>query len=139
MKIKALLLLPGAIALISTIAPIIPTFNDVAVAQYSGKQKRGMKQLNLTDAQKAEMRKIRQSTRQQIDAILTAEQKEQLRAAKQQRQRANLNLTSEQRTRMEAVRQDAKRQMEALLTNEQKQQLEAMRQQMRQRRQQSQR
>jgi len=43
-----------------------------------------MKNLNLTDAQKQQMRQIRTSTRQQIEAILTAEQRQQLEARRQQ-------------------------------------------------------
>jgi len=43
-----------------------------------------MKNLNLTDAQKQQMKQIRTSTRQQIEAILTAEQRQQLEARRQQ-------------------------------------------------------
>lgn len=140
MKVKPLLLLPGAIALIVAASPFMPSFTDVAVAGYGEMGGRGMKanQLNLTDAQKAEMKKIRQSTRQQIDNILTAEQKETLRTARQQRQKPNLNLTEDQKAKIKAVRQDAKSRMEALLTAEQKQKLQELRSQWRQRRQQQQ-
>ncbi|MEN9215794.1 MAG: hypothetical protein Q6K90_00570 [Gloeomargarita sp. HHBFW_bins_162] len=43
-----------------------------------------MKGLNLTEAQKAQMRQIRANTRQQIEAILTPEQRQQLEARRQQ-------------------------------------------------------
>ena len=43
-----------------------------------------MKSLNLTDAQKQQMKQIRTSTRQQIEAILTPEQRQQLEARRQQ-------------------------------------------------------
>ncbi|MEN9218540.1 MAG: hypothetical protein Q6J33_05990 [Gloeomargarita sp. DG_2_bins_126] len=43
-----------------------------------------LKNLNLTDAQKAQMRQIRANTRQQIEAILTSEQRQQLEARRQQ-------------------------------------------------------
>ncbi|MEN9234290.1 MAG: hypothetical protein Q6J74_09380, partial [Gloeomargarita sp. DG02_1_bins_92] len=42
-----------------------------------------LKNLNLTDAQKAQMRQIRANTRQQIEAILTSEQRQQLEARRQ--------------------------------------------------------
>ena len=52
------------------------------------KQRRAaMKQLNLTEAQKAQIRQIRAQTRQQIKAILTPEQRQQLAAWRQQRQK----------------------------------------------------
>ncbi len=90
----------------------------------------------LTDAQRTQLDQIRQSTRQQMDAILTAEQKEQMRVAREQRQRPNITLTEDQKARMRQVREDAKRRMEAVLTPEQRQQMEQMRQQRMQRRQQ---
>ncbi|MBD1892214.1 MULTISPECIES: Spy/CpxP family protein refolding chaperone [unclassified Coleofasciculus] len=139
MKMKPLFFLPGAIALMLAASPMIPAFTNVAFAG-PGRGGAGMKydQLNLTDAQKAQMQQIKESTRQQMDAIFTAEQKEQMRLAKEQRQRPNLNLTEDQKTRLQAVRQSSKSQMEAVLTAEQKQQLEQLRQQWRQRRQQPQ-
>jgi len=140
MKMKALFFLPATVALLLTAVPMIPSLNDAAFAGPGQTGGRGMKfnQLNLTDAQKAEMQRIHESTRQQMDTILTAEQKEQLRVAKEQRQRPNLNLTEEQRTRMKEVRQSSKTQMEAVLTDTQRQQLEQLRQQWQQRRQQRQ-
>lgn len=92
----------------------------------------------LTDAQKDQLRQIHESTRQQMDAILTSEQREQMRAAREQRQRPNINLTEDQKTRMRTIREDAKKRMEAVLTPEQRQQLEQMRQQRPQRPQQPQ-
>lgn len=91
----------------------------------------------LTDAQKQQIQQIHQSTRQQMDAVLTSEQREQIRTAREQRQRPNLNLSDDQKARMRTIREDAKRRMEAVLTPEQRQQLEQMRQQRQQRRQQS--
>ena len=70
----------------------------------------------LTDAQKTQLREIHQASRQQIDAIATAEQKAQI----------------------EAIRNDAKTKMDAVLTAEQRQQLEELRQQRQQDRQQQQ-
>lgn len=48
-------------------------------------QKRAsLRNLNLTDAQKERMKQIRTSTRQQIEALLTPEQRQQLEARRQQ-------------------------------------------------------
>ncbi|MBW4651172.1 MAG: Spy/CpxP family protein refolding chaperone [Kastovskya adunca ATA6-11-RM4] len=138
MKKKSLFLLPGAIALMLAASPMIPVLNQAAVANPSGVGGARMKfgQLNLTDAQQAQMRQIQESTRQQMNSILTPEQQEQMRLAKEQRQRPNLNLTPEQQSRMQEIWQNAKTQMQAVLTPEQQQQLQESRQQWRQRRQQ---
>jgi len=135
MKIKPLFLLPGAIALVlGAAAPMLPTFTDFATAGPGKMGGRGAKwqELNLTEQQKAQMREIRQSTRQKMDAVFTAEQRQQLQTARQQRQRPNLNLTEDQKTQMKAIRQEAKQQMDAVLTAEQRQKLQEMRQQKRQ-------
>ncbi|MEM7580938.1 MAG: P pilus assembly/Cpx signaling pathway, periplasmic inhibitor/zinc-resistance associated protein, partial [Cyanobacteria bacterium P01_A01_bin.80] len=56
-------------------------------AKASGQKKRGVfRSLNLTDAQKAELKKIRESKKAQFEAILTDEQKAQLQEMKQNRQ-----------------------------------------------------
>lgn len=140
MKMKALFLLPGAIALMLAASPMIPSFTSPAVAGPGYIGGRGMKfdQLNLTDAQKAQIEKIHQSTRQQMDAVFTPEQKEQMRVAKEQRQRPNLNLSEDQKAKIRTIRENAKTQMDAVLTAEQKQKLQELRQQRRQRNQQNQ-
>lgn len=137
MKIKALFFLPAALALAIGASPVIPSFTNPAVAGPGG-MGRGMKfeQLNLTDAQKAQIQQIKQSTRQQMDAIFTPAQKEQRRLAREQRQKPNLNLTEDQKAKLKAIRQSSKSQMEAVLTAEQKQKLQELRQQRRQSRQQ---
>jgi Spy/CpxP family protein refolding chaperone len=139
MKMKALFFLPAALALAIGASPVIPSFTNPAVAGPGG-MGRGMKfeQLNLTDAQKAQIQQLKESSRQQMDAIFTPAQKEQLRVAREQRQRPNLNLTEDQKAKMKAVRESSKSQMEAVLTAEQKQKLQELQQQWRQRRQQQQ-
>ncbi|XHX80743.1 MAG: hypothetical protein RBJ76_12660 [Stenomitos frigidus ULC029] len=158
MNVKRFLFLPGALAIaLSAAVPMLPVAAQTQTqtppaGQY---QKRGAK-LNLTEAQKAQLKQIREATRSQIDAILTPEQKAQLDAAKQQRQQrqagqpgqlgqpgqkprgkwAALNLTADQKASMQAIRQDAKQKMDAVLTAEQRQQLEQRRQQRLQKRQQ---
>ncbi len=51
----------------------------------------GMKNLNLTDAQKAELKQIRQEAKAAKDAVLTDTQKAQLAEMKQQRQQRRSN------------------------------------------------
>lgn len=148
MNVKRFLFLPGALAIaLSYAVPMLPVAAQTQTQTPPAGQypKRGVK-LNLTEAQKAQLKQIRQSTRSQMDAILTPEQKAQLNAAKQQRQQrqsgeqrqpgqkprdkwAALNLTADQKARIQAVRQDAKQKMDAVLTAEQRQQLEQRRQQ----------
>lgn len=134
MNTKVWSFLSGAIALMIVASPIIPVFTNPAVAE-STHQGRGFKkldQLNLTDEQKAKIKQIREATKQQIDAILTAEQKEQRRVAREQNKKTRLNLTEDQKAKIKAIRQDSKAQIEAVLTPEQKQKLQELRQQWRQ-------
>lgn len=105
--------------------------------------------LNLTDAQKTQMRQIREATRQQIENVLTQEQKDKLRAAREQRREqrgqqqaqqggqrrgqrgqlwSTLNLTSEQQAQIQRIRQESRQKMQAVLTPEQQQQMQQMRQ-----------
>jgi Spy/CpxP family protein refolding chaperone len=92
-------------------------------------------QLGLSAEQQTRIQQIKQSTRQQMDAIFTAEQKQQKQAARQQRQRPNLNLTEDQKARLQALRQSSKTQIEAVLTDAQKQKLQELKQQWQQNRQ----
>ncbi|MBW4472364.1 MAG: hypothetical protein KME45_18620 [Stenomitos rutilans HA7619-LM2] len=150
MNVKRFLLLPGALALaLSFVAPMLPVGAQSPSPSAGQYQKRGVN-LNLTAEQKAQLKQIRESTRSQIDAVLTPEQKAQIAAAKQQRQAgqpgqrvkkargvwASLNLSADQKAKIQAIRQDAKQQRDAVLTPEQRQQLEQARQQRQQRRQQ---
>lgn len=134
---KVSFFLPGIISLLLATAPVIPLFTNSAVAASPRAGGGGMKleQLNLTDAQKAQLKQIRESARQQMDAIYTPEQKEQLRTARQQKQRPNLNLTDDQKAKIKAIHQNAENQIQSILTNEQKQKLQEMRASRRQRQQ----
>ncbi|HEY9736589.1 MAG TPA: Spy/CpxP family protein refolding chaperone [Trichocoleus sp.] len=84
--------------------------------------------LNLTDEQQTQIDSIRQSEREQMDAILTADQRARLetaRANQEDRRQVfeSLNLTDEQRTQMRTIHEAAREQIEAILTPEQLQQL----------------
>jgi protein CpxP len=138
MNKKLSLLVPGALMLILSAAPVVAVFTEAATAapvRVAERGREGMKKLNLTDAQKAKMKEIRESTRAKMDAVLTETQKQQLQTAKQNRQKPNLNLSEDQKAKIKVIREDAKRQMDAVLTPEQRQQMQQMREQMKQRRQ----
>lgn len=123
-----------------------------------GEGRRGSKfeRLGLTDAQKTQLRQIRSASRQQIDAIFTAEQKAQMEAIRndtkskmeavltaEQRQQLEQSspfggerrgrfpringLTDAQKTQMREIRSASRQQMDAVLTAEQKAQIEAIR------------
>jgi len=89
-------------------------------------------QLNLSDAQKQQMRALREKTRQQIQAVLTPAQRSQLESALQSGQSRrevmrSLNLSDAQKQQMRAIREESRKQRMAILTPEQRTQLEQMR------------
>ncbi len=140
--IKLMPMLAGAIALTLTSAPLVvkaesPSAITVAQAQKPEK----WQNLNLTPEQRTRMAEIRSQTRSQIEAVLTPQQREQLKATMQEsRQKrreafANLNLTPEQKAQMRQIKQSAKSQFEAVLTPEQQQQLQQFRENRRSQRQ----
>ncbi len=128
MNKKALFLLPGAIAMMFAVTPLIPGFTNAAVAvpAHAGKLG-GMNALNLTTDQKAQIKQIREAAKQEMDGIFTPEQKTLRQQARQQHQRPKLNLTNDQKAQLKAVRQKTKSQIDAVLTPEQRQQLQQMR------------
>jgi protein CpxP len=155
MKIKLMPLLAGAIALGAVATPFVvnaqanPSAQPLLAQAQQGRQRQGKwAKLNLTDAQKQQMRQIGEETRTQLQAVLTADQKAKIEAAKQNRQGQNrqnwrqvmqsLNLTDEQKAKMKEIKQQQKSRMEAILTDQQKQQLQQMRQEWTQKRQQRQ-
>jgi Spy/CpxP family protein refolding chaperone len=111
-------------------------------------------QLNLTDAQKQQLRQIGKDTHDQIQAVLTPDQQAQLKTLMQNRQGQNhqagqdhqggqnlwasLNLTDAQKAKIKAIQEAQKPRMQAVFTPEQQQQLQQMRQQWQQMQQQRQ-
>jgi Spy/CpxP family protein refolding chaperone len=80
-----------------------------APAQHEGRTHRAMQGLNLTDDQKAGMKKIHESTKAQLDAVNKDE-----------------SLTADQKTaKIHQLRHGARMQMVKLLTPEQRQQMKA--------------
>jgi periplasmic protein CpxP/Spy len=129
MNKKALFLLPVTVALMFAATPLIPGFTNAAVAvpAHAGQWGGGMKSLNLTEDQKAQIKEIRASAKQEMDNIFTPEQKTLRQQARQQHQRPKLNLTDDQKAHIKALRQKTKSQINDVLTSEQRTQLQQMR------------
>jgi len=136
-SIKLLPLLAGVISLTLSAMSIAPAFaQSSAPTAPTTERTHGhwKNKLNLTAEQEQKMKQIRQASREQIDSILTPDQKAQLKAAKADQKNhhrgfASLNLSADQRTRIQAVMSASKQQMDAILTPEQRQQMEQMHQQ----------
>ncbi|MFM7602624.1 MAG: hypothetical protein ACKO7R_15740 [Pseudanabaena sp.] len=97
------------------------------------RQGENWKKLNLTEAQKAQMKSIRESAKARSQAVLTAEQRAIMEKARQSGDlkgvRKSLNLTDAQKQQMKAIAEDTKAQMKNVLTPAQQQQFEQMKQQ----------
>ncbi|MEH2283237.1 MAG: P pilus assembly/Cpx signaling pathway, periplasmic inhibitor/zinc-resistance associated protein [Nostoc sp.] len=88
MKLKALSLVAGAIALTLTATSFAvhaqtASPSPVLLAQTPQKERGTWKELGLTDAQKTQIQTIRRDSRTKFEAVLTPEQKAKLEAAKQ--------------------------------------------------------
>lgn len=138
MKILSFLL-PGTISLGTALlllgAPMLAAHaqNSTVVAQ-AGDRKADRPNLNLTADQKAKMKAIRESTRRQIESILTADQKAQLETERSQGTKRrpdwrSLNLTAEQKAQMKSIRQASEKQIESVLTPTQLEQMRQFREQ----------
>lgn len=96
------------------------------------KQHRGnaFKELNLTDTQKQQFKTIHENTRQQIQGILTEEQRAKFESADRSGDRKavmkSLNLTDAQKQQMRDMRKKSREQMLAILTPEQRSKFEQM-------------
>jgi Spy/CpxP family protein refolding chaperone len=87
-------------------------------------------ELNLTAAQKAQIAKIGEEARTQIDRILTTEQQAQVKAGMEQTHQKGvgqaeppIQLTPEQNTQLDQIMQASRQRMEAVLTLDQLQKL----------------
>jgi len=165
MKLKLMPMLVGAIALTGCLASALSVAaspvavkgqanisEQLLVAQAQRQQRQGRwANLNLTQAQKDQMKQLHQQTRQKIEAVLTPQQLEQYKTARQnrrsQRQNGNgaansssqgqarrqgifatLNLSEAQKTQIRQIKQSSKEQRNGILTDAQRTQLEQMRQ-----------
>jgi periplasmic protein CpxP/Spy len=128
---KILFLLPGAMALILSATPMLAVnAQDSAPTAPTGERMQNKNRLNLTADQKAKMKTIRETTRAQIDSVLTAEQRTQLQSEKGQGMKRggglrSLNLSTDQKAKIKTIMEASRRDREAILTPAQ---LEQMRQ-----------
>ena len=97
---------------------------QVAPAQSAGQRGRWAQQLNLTDAQKTQLRAIRAQAVKDVRAVLTPAQQQQLkqdmgqtREKRVERMAQVLNLTPDQQTRVKAIRADAQAKVDAVKQN----------------------
>ena len=81
--------------------------------------------LNLTDAQKAQMKQIREQTKTKIAALLSPDQQTQFKAASEGSHKSpmkvlrSLNLSKEQKQQVREIMSSQRQQMQAILTPEQ--------------------
>lgn len=132
---KGLPLLAGVVSLAlsaaavpAVLAQANPTANPDGPGGPGGRGDCMQSRLNLTEEQQAQVDSIRQSQREQMDAILTADQRSRLETARANQENPrevfeSLNLTDAQREQMRAIHESAREQIEAILTPEQLQQL----------------
>ncbi|MCY7272901.1 MAG: hypothetical protein LH702_03905 [Phormidesmis sp. CAN_BIN44] len=127
---KLSLLLPSAIALLLSAAPVLVAHaQSTAPTAPTGQRMQKQNRLNLTDAQKTSLKTIRDNTRQQVEGVLTSEQRAKLQADRGQGMKRgqdwkSLNLTDDQKARIKAIRQASRAQMDGVLTPEQRSQVQ---------------
>ncbi|MDX2239171.1 MAG: hypothetical protein NW224_00635 [Leptolyngbyaceae cyanobacterium bins.302] len=139
MNIKTLLFVPGAIALSVSCFMMSPVLAQLEGAPAPAQMKRGMNQLNLTEAQKTQMKQVREETKAQIEQVLTPEQRTQMQALKQSGGKKagglqSLNLSEAQKQQIRQIRESSQQKMEAILTAEQRALMQQQRQNWQQRR-----
>ena len=127
-NIKPLPLLTSAVVALS-VATVSPAFaqSTIPAAPTRRDQVHRQNKLNLTKEQQQQMERIRQSSREQMDKILTSEQKARLKTATERGENprqvfASLNLTAKQRAKMQEVSRSSRQQIESILTPAQRQQ-----------------
>lgn len=142
MKIKLMPMLVGALVFGAAATPLAVnaqpnSSGQQLLAQAQQRQRQGKEgkwaQLNLTEAQQQEMRRIKEETRAQMQNILTPAQQAALNANGQERNRkawkeVMSSLSDAQKTQMRTLMQQQKNRMEAVLTDAQRQQIQQMRQ-----------
>jgi len=130
MNIKTLLLVPSAIALSLSCLSVLPVTAQTTTAP-ANRMERGWSQLNLSDAQKTQIKQIREQAKADMQKQLSPAQLSQLQAAKQSgNKRAGmkaLNLSEQQKQAMKQIKDRERQQIQAILTPEQRQQLEQQR------------
>jgi periplasmic protein CpxP/Spy len=145
MKIKHVVLLSNLFAIAVAATALVPTFAQAQSTQQIAQSQptpsglqiqrgRGMESLNLSDAQKVQMKQIKDDSKAAIANVLTPEQKAQWQSLKQGGQKKGvggmkaLNLSEAQKTQIKQIRDSARQRMEAILTPEQRAQFQQKRQ-----------
>ncbi len=129
MKNKLFLLLPGAIALLISAAPVLTAHAQSSAPTAPRVAQRMQNRLNLTADQKARLKTIRDNVRQQMEGVLTPEQRTKLQADRGQGMKRgqglkSLNLSDDQKARIKQIRENARSQMDSVLTPEQRSQMQ---------------
>jgi len=115
-----------------TIPNLVSAQNTTQNQSEKGRVRKGdaWKNLNLTEAQKAQIKTIRESAKTQSQNVLTAEQRAKIAEARQSGDRKgvrkSLNLTDAQKQQMKAIGESTKAQIKNVLTPAQQQQMEQM-------------
>lgn len=117
------------------VAPLFTAYSNAQAAPTGNRMERSAQwkqlqtQLNLTESQKAQLKEIWTQSRAQREAVLTDAQKTQLKTMKESRAQGGergkgdwtqLGLTAEQKTQLKAIRESAKAKEQAVYTSEQK-------------------
>ncbi|MBD1939063.1 hypothetical protein [Microcoleus sp. FACHB-68] len=132
-KFLPLLMAAASLTLSASVIPAAFAQSNAPDAPAQQQRREGKNRLNLTEEQKEQMKLIKQAEREQMNNILTDEQKARLEAAKGNRENmrqvlSSLNLTAEQQAQIQEVRRASQEKMKAILTPEQLQQMEQYRQ-----------
>ncbi len=158
MKLKTLSLIAGTLALTVIATPFAVQAQTGSPSPQPHKEwhKNGpYKSLNLTPDQKAQIKTIHESTRSQIQAVLTPAQQAQLKAERakhkaehQQGQHqggerkkggmfGSLNLSADQKAQIKQIRESEKQQVQAVLTPDQQAKMKKIREEWRSKHQQN--
>lgn len=100
-------------------------------AQAGGRHRQVLEQLDLSDAQRAQIESIRSESREQMRAVLSAEQQALLDSRESEGRRVwrQLDLSDPQREEIRSIREATRTEVRSVLTEEQQAQLEELREQ----------
>jgi len=93
-----------------------------------------LEQLDLTDAQSTQIEAIHTDARDQMQSVLTNEQRATLEGSEGRRAWRALDLSDSQREQLRSIREASKEEISAVLTEEQRSQIQSMREERRGRR-----
>jgi periplasmic protein CpxP/Spy len=134
LSIAAGAMLLGAPAIMSVNAQVSPSGDRT---ERSAQRQQFQKELNLSETQKVQLKKIRTETRAQMENILTDSQKAQIKTMKESRGQGNrqrggwkqLGLTESQKSQLKKIREEAKAKTDLVFTPEQKELIKKQRSQ----------